>query len=159
MLVWTKFLDSSADVSKLPTVTEPESKTMSVSKMPDWQTILIVDDEAAIARGVSLRLLAAGYQTIVCPDGRMGLRAAAQALPVAVILDARLPDMDGIEFIERLRAMPATRHIPVIVLSGAEEKRLVVLAAGADAFLAKPYDRESLLAAVRNAVACPPGAA
>jgi DNA-binding response OmpR family regulator len=122
------------------------------TSMTSQRTILIVDDEAAITRGLSLRLRAAGYRTIVAFDGVPGLAAAIEHLPDAVILDARLPTMDGTQFLRRMQEIPETRTIPVIVLSGAGEEQKAALEAGAYSFLLKPYERESMLAAVRDAV-------
>lgn len=114
-------------------------------------TVLIIEDDAAIARGVGLRLQSAGYQTAVRCDGSSGLATALELRPDAVILDVNLPEMDGTEVIRRLRECPETRGISIIGLSGSQEMRSKVLGAGAQAFLLKPYDRDSLLTAVRAA--------
>ena len=120
--------------------------------MPSRETILIVDDDAAVRRGLDLRLHAAGYDTILCPDGASGLAAAQDRVPAAVILDGGLPDMEGAEFIRCLHKSINPVQIPVVVVSGAEEKRRSSLDAGAVSFLMKPYDRDSLLSTVRNAI-------
>lgn len=123
--------------------------------MPAPQLILVIDDEAAIARGLSMRLEDAGYRTIVRSDGPSGLEASREHLPDGIILDINLPTMDGTEFIRRLRGCPETRDIPVVVLSGSEERRGAALAAGGSSFLLKPYNREAVLSALRNAVERP----
>lgn len=120
--------------------------------MPGQEAVLIVDDDPAVRRGLDLRLRAAGYDTLQCHDAASGLAAARNQLPVAVILDGSLPDMEGTEFIRSLHGSSKSASIPVVVVSGAEEKRTSSLDAGAIAFLLKPYDRETLLTTVRNAI-------
>ncbi len=120
--------------------------------MSSSRLILVIDDEAAIARGLSMRLEGAGYRAVVCADGLSGLDTARERLPDGIVLDINLPTMDGTELIRRLRDCPETRGIPVVVLSGSEERRGDALAAGADSFLLKPYDREAVLSALGNAV-------
>lgn len=122
--------------------------------MPRPETILVVDDDAAVLRGLDLRLHAAGYDTILCQDGSSGLASARDQIPDAVILDGGLPDMEGAEFIRSLHALNNSALIPVIVVSGAEGKRNASLDAGAVAFLMKPYERDTLLATIRNSVGC-----
>jgi CheY-like chemotaxis protein len=123
--------------------------------MPSSRLILVIDDEAAIARGLSMRLEDAGYRAVVCADGLSGLDTAREQLPDGIILDINLPTMDGTEFIRRLRDCAETRGIPVVVLSGSEERRGAALAAGANSFLLKPYEREAVLFAIRSALELP----
>ena len=114
--------------------------------------ILIVDDVATNRIVSKVKLSAAGYLPILASDGQSALAAIAQARPDLVLLDLALPDMPGADFLARLRADPATATLPVIVLSASLDpaERLAAFRAGADAFLLKPVDDQSLLARIRS---------
>jgi CheY-like chemotaxis protein len=81
------------------------------------------------------------------PDGRTGLESATRHRPDLVLLDLTLPDISGEQVLARLRADPATRAVPVIVVSAETDPvvRRRVLAQGARWWLAKPYEIEELL--------------
>jgi CheY-like chemotaxis protein len=104
----------------------------------DVKVLLIEDDEFA-AEMYRLRLVADGYRVVVGQDGEEGLRMATDESPDFIYLDLRLPGLDGFEVLERLRADPGTRHIPVIILSnyGEPELRERGLKLGALEFLVK----------------------
>jgi two-component system, cell cycle response regulator len=104
----------------------------------DVKVLLIEDDEFA-AEMYRLRLVADGYTVVVGRDGEEGLRMATDESPDFIYLDLRLPGLDGFEVLERLRAEPATTHIPVIILSnyGEPELRERGLKLGAMEFLVK----------------------
>jgi CheY-like chemotaxis protein len=104
----------------------------------DVKVLLIEDDEFA-AEMYRLRLVADGYSVVVGQDGEEGLRMATDESPDFIYLDLRLPRLDGFEVLERLRSDPATRHIPVIILSnyGEPELRERGLKLGALEFLVK----------------------
>jgi CheY-like chemotaxis protein len=104
----------------------------------DVKVLLIEDDEFA-AEMYRLRLVADGYTVVVGQDGEEGLRMATDENPDFIYLDLRLPGLDGFEVLERLRSDPATRHIPVIILSnyGEPELRERGLKLGALEFLVK----------------------
>ncbi|MEX2504209.1 MAG: response regulator transcription factor [Egicoccus sp.] len=107
--------------------------------------VLAVDDEPQILTAVSRGLTRAGHEVIVARCGEDALTAAAAALPDVVLLDLRLPDLDGIEVVKRLRAWTG---IPIVLLSGAgsERARVLALDAGADDFIDKPFSMEELRA-------------
>ena len=79
-------------------------------------TVLIVDDDAGLREGVAETLIDLGHRTIAAPDGRIALEAAAQERIDAVLLDLRIPGMDGLEILRRLRATP-TGAPPVAILT------------------------------------------
>ena len=79
--------------------------------------VLIVDDEPAITTVLMLRLQAAGYDVKHALNGLAGVEAARIERPDVIILDLRMPDIDGIEVKRRLRTDPALAHIPVIYLT------------------------------------------
>jgi two-component system, OmpR family, KDP operon response regulator KdpE len=113
-------------------------------------TVLIVDDEPQILRGLRTNLAARGYDVETAPDGEQALDIAARKRPDIVILDLGLPGIDGIDVIRGLRAWSA---MPIIVLSAREQEpdKIAALDAGADDFVTKPFGMGELLARLRAA--------
>ncbi len=119
--------------------------------MNDHPTILAVDDDAQVLALLKRVLPPDGYVVQTAASGEQALAAAAARPPDLILLDIHLPGLDGLEVCQRLKANPATRHIPVILLSassGAQE-RVTGLQAGAVDYLTKPFRREELLARVK----------
>lgn len=114
-------------------------------------TILIVEDDAAIVTLLSYNLEAAGFKAIVARDGAEGLLKIEEEGPDLVILDWMLPLVSGVEVCRRLRRAPASRDLPVIVLTarGEEADKLQGLDSGADDFITKPFSPAELVARVR----------
>jgi len=114
--------------------------------------ILIVDDVATNRIVFKVKLGAACYQPLLAANGAGCLRMARECKPDLILLDLMLPDMSGIDVLQRLRADTATRDIPVVVFSAAPEREacLAALRAGADDFLCKPIDDLTLLARLRS---------
>ena len=116
--------------------------------------ILLVDDDQEIARAVKLRLRKSGYAVTVAFNGESGLQAALENVPDAIILDMRMPLMDGLTMLTELRRDDRMRQVPVILLSAfmCEDNRRMALRLGASFFIEKPYDSLILVAAVEQAV-------
>jgi two-component system cell cycle response regulator len=114
--------------------------------------ILIVDDVAANRIVQQARLTAAFYEPMSAADGATCLALAREERPDLVLLDLGLPDISGLEVLQRLRRDPATRDIPVIALTaiGAAEERLSAFAAGADDVMDRPANERVLLSRLRN---------
>ncbi len=95
-----------------------------------------------------LKLELDGYLVTVAEDGEKALKTAAEALPDIIFLDIRLPKLDGLAVLERLRATEATRHIPVVILSNYSERELVErgLKLGALEYLVKSQTTPARLA-------------
>ncbi len=110
--------------------------------------ILVVDDEPQLHRFLKPALEAAGYQVERADTAADGLRLAATRSPAAVLLDLGLPDMDGQEALERLRAFSP---VPVIVVSARdrEGEKIRALDGGADDYVEKPFALGELLARLR----------
>ncbi len=104
--------------------------------------ILIVDDDREITRAIGLRLGKAGFETRVAYDGLEGFTMAQSDRPDAIVMDLRMPVMDGFTMLERLQNSVLTRNIPAIILSAdaADRARLKALRAGATSFVEKPKD-------------------
>ncbi len=116
--------------------------------------VLLVDDDREIVRGMSIRLRAAGHDVTTAHDGQAGVEAAISSLPDAIVLDLRMPVMDGFTALGKLQENPQTRGIPVVVVSAnaVERVKRQVLDSGARFFLEKPYDAAGLLAAIDRAI-------
>ncbi len=116
------------------------------------QLILIVEDNERNRKLVRDVLQFTGYQTIEAETGEEGIRLAQQRRPHLILMDIRLPGIDGIEALRRLRADPATQDIPVmamtasIMTAGPEAMR----AAGFDGYQSKPLQVKEFLAAVEQ---------
>jgi DNA-binding response OmpR family regulator len=115
-------------------------------------TILLIDDDREIVFGTSLRLGAAGYQTIAAHDGDEGIKAAICHHPSAIVLDVRMPRLDGLATLARLRACEETKRIPVVMVSASLVDQHAALDSGACFFLSKPYQPKTLLAALSQAI-------
>lgn len=116
--------------------------------MADEKLVHIVDDEDSIRRSLDFLLRSAGYRTERWEDGETFLKGADKAEPACVLLDVRMPGMDGLQ----VQAEMATRgyNLPVIVLTGHGDISTAVRAmqGGAIDFLEKPFNRERLLDAI-----------
>jgi CheY-like chemotaxis protein len=125
--------------------------------MSDKLRILVVDDDREIVRGLSVRLRAAGYDVFAAGDGNAGLAAALGSRPDAILLDIRVPGMDGLEVLQQLRQHAETGSVPVIVLSAnvVAQTRLRAMELGARCFLEKPYSAAGLLSALQSACPAP----
>jgi|KBSSwiStaDraftv2_1062776.scaffolds.fasta_scaffold00541_11 CheY-like chemotaxis protein len=113
--------------------------------------ILLVEDDPAIREALDEVLGDLGYEVVSAPDGRGGLELAAeQAEPCPILLDWRMPVLDGSEFLNRLRELPRGSEFPVI-LSTADRSAMAVTVGGqVAAVLSKPFDLDSLLTALRR---------
>jgi two-component system, OmpR family, response regulator MprA len=113
------------------------------------QRVLVVEDDPAIARVLELELGEAGYRVEVTVAGGEGLSAMERERPDLVVLDVRLPDMDGLTVCRRARR--SGHDMPILMLTALDRvgDRVVGLDAGADDYLAKPFAIEELLARLR----------
>jgi CheY-like chemotaxis protein/signal transduction histidine kinase len=107
------------------------------------RVVLVVEDDAAFARTVQEVARERGFKTLVALRGDTGLALAHEYKPDAIVLDLKLPVIDGGVLLERLKHHPATRHIPVHIVSSGDGRQQA-LQAGAVAFLEKPVAREGL---------------
>ncbi|HEY0093327.1 MAG TPA: response regulator, partial [Archangium sp.] len=122
--------------------------------MPHRETILLnINDNEPNRYAVTRMLRAAGFQVREGGTGAEALRLAAEVLPDLVILDVKLPDLNGIEVCRRLKAEPRTAGIAVLHLSAnyiRPENKVEGLESGADGYLTQPVDSSELLATVRS---------
>jgi two-component system KDP operon response regulator KdpE len=118
--------------------------------MSDGAQILIVDDELQIRRFLRITLEANGYRIHETATGQDAILKTAQLRPDLVILDMGLPDMDGLDVLQRIREWTQT---PVIILSvrDSDQDKILALDAGADDYLTKPFSMDELMARIRTA--------
>ena len=116
--------------------------------MNDRARILVVDDEPQLIRVLRTGLKSRGYDVRGAADGESGLETFNEWHPDLVITDLAMPNIDGLEFCKRLRAIS---QVPIIVLSakGEEKTKVEALDIGADDFVTKPFGIDELLARVR----------
>ena len=114
-------------------------------------TVLVVDDDPALVRALTINLRARGYEVHAASTGAGALQLAATHPPDAVVLDLGLPDLDGNEVIAGLRGWT---DVPILVLSAREQSRekVAALDAGADDYVVKPFGMDELLARLRAAI-------
>lgn len=115
------------------------------------RTILVVDDEPAIVQIARDYLDRAGFRVITAGDGTTAVRLARTERPHLLVLDLMLPGMDGLDVTRTLRQDPATRKLPIIMLTARvdETDRLIGLEIGADDYITKPFSPRELVARVR----------
>jgi DNA-binding response OmpR family regulator len=121
-------------------VSEPKSK------------ILVVEDDQDLADMLNSYLRVQGYEVVIANWGEEGIQAAQTGRPDLLILDIRLPDIDGFEVARRLRADRKTSKIPIIFLTERRERndKLAGLELGADDYITKPFDVQEMRLRVRN---------
>ena len=119
------------------------------------KTILIVDDSTSLRTVVKLALVRAGYDVLEAGDGVEGLSALDKAAKVHLIgSDVNMPNMDGITFVTRVKAHPRHKFAPVVMLTTEmeEDKKQKGRAAGAKAWIVKPFNPPQLLDAVSKLI-------
>lgn len=119
-----------------------------------YHTLLVVEDDPDVAEMLYAYFRIQGYEVYTVDWGADALQSCQQYKPDLVILDIRLPDIDGYEVARRLRANRSTQDVPIIFLTDrrAREDRLLGLSLGADDYVTKPFDVQELRLRVRNAI-------
>ncbi|MEX2113961.1 MAG: response regulator [Pirellulales bacterium] len=116
---------------------------------------LIIEDDLDIASASSLRLQAAGLDTLIAASAEEGLAVAAARHPDVIVLDIRLPKMDGLAALRALSMQTGTKDIPVVALSACVGHKLAALEQGARYFLKKPCEASQLIDAVQATIGRP----
>jgi CheY-like chemotaxis protein len=115
--------------------------------------VLVVDDDPVIRSTVAELLLDEGYAVDQAADGAEALEVVARSVPNAIVLDLMMPVLDGWAFVERCRAVAATRDVPIVVMSATHslhESAERLHAMGVRAVVAKPFDVDALIAIVQR---------
>jgi two-component system sensor histidine kinase/response regulator len=133
---------------------EAAEKPAGNGQMPELRParILVVDDQPANIQILGAVLGAQGHEIVPAADGATALKRIAVRLPDLILLDLLMPVMDGFEVCRRIKARPDWREIPIIFLSAADDKELIVRAldAGGIDFITKPFSHAELLCRVRT---------
>ena len=124
---------------------EPKSKTTKV---------LYVEDAAVIRDTIARLLELKGYRVAYAKNGKEGVEKAQSWNPDIVLMDLRMPVMDGYSAIKEIKLNPKTGHIPIFVISAwsSKKERSKAKASGADEFFVKPPDLNRLIEAINDAV-------
>lgn len=114
--------------------------------------VLVIDDSAVFRKVVALNLKNAGYEVGEAGDGIEGYQKITTEKYDIVVCDVNMPNMDGLAFVEKVRATESVRYIPIIMLTteSQEEKKLKGLEIGAKAWLVKPFQPAQLLKALEK---------
>jgi two-component system chemotaxis response regulator CheY len=109
--------------------------------------VLIVDDSVTIRQMVSFTLRAAQFEVVEAENGADALKKLAGLTPDLIVTDLNMPVMDGLTFVRSARALPATRYVPILMLTteSQAEKKAQAKAAGATGWIVKPFNPPSLL--------------
>jgi len=118
-------------------------------------TILYVDDDRLLLKLCCDVLELHGYRTIIASDGAMAIETAREARPDLILLDVMMPGMDGLEVCRRLRADPALRDIPIVLMTSLQDLGLDVtgLKAGADRVLRKQFSSLEIVTVIEEILA------
>jgi len=118
------------------------------------KTILIVDDSTTLRQVVSIALKGAGYDVLEASDGKDALAKLTGQKVHLIISDVNMPNMDGITFVSEVKKLPAYKFTPVIMLTteAGEDKKAAGQAAGAKAWVIKPFKPEQMLNAVSKLI-------
>jgi DNA-binding response OmpR family regulator len=124
---------------------------------PAGTSLLVVDDDAFIARLLEIECTAAGYDVRTAGSGDRALELAQERCPDLILADVMMPNMDGFELTRRLRMDERTAAARVILLTarGLSADRLEGFAVGADDYVIKPFDTPELLARISEVLARP----
>ena len=122
-----------------------------MSTGPLARRILLVEDDTAIREALNEVLVDLGYEVVCASDGRRGLvLAAEQAEPCPILLDWRMPVLDGPEFLARLRDLPRGTEFPVILSTADRSATVTVVGDQVAGVLSKPFDLEALVAVLER---------
>ena len=118
----------------------------------DSKTVLLIDDDDSLRRVVEYNLREEGYRVLTAADGATGLQAFQGETVDLVLTDVRMPEMDGLELLTRLKAMQPDLPVVMLTAHGTIDSAVEAMKLGASDYLRKPFNREQLKAAVRKAL-------
>ncbi len=115
-------------------------------------TVLVVDDDARNRKLLETLLRADGYVVVSAESGAAAIELVFRQAPDVMLLDLMMPDIDGFDVVRQLRADPACKTLPIVVVTALDDpgSNARLLAAGVDAVLPKPIDRWAVKAALKR---------
>jgi two-component system, chemotaxis family, chemotaxis protein CheY len=118
------------------------------------KTILAIDDSAAIRQMVVFTLKRAGYEVVEASDGLDGLKKAKAKTVDLILTDQNMPNMDGLDLVKNLRALPQYKTVPILLLTteSSDAMKAQGRAAGATGWLVKPFDPQKLIDTVKKVI-------
>jgi CheY-like chemotaxis protein len=119
------------------------------------QRVLIMDDDTSFRAGIREVLERSGYAVAEAADGPEGLAKVETFRPDVILLDVLMPNLDGCEVCQRLKANPPTAHIAVLFVTAVKDEavRHLAMEAGAVAYITKPFESQTLVAGIDSALA------
>ncbi len=134
-------------------ISEIEDTTPRI-KRPDGSPVrvLVVDDEASLADLLQMAFKLEGWEVRTAPDGLTALKVAREFRPDAAVLDIMLPDFDGLQLMQRIRADGNSTPVLFLTAKDALEDRIAGLTAGGDDYVTKPFSLEEVVARVRGLI-------
>jgi two-component system, chemotaxis family, chemotaxis protein CheY len=120
-------------------------------------TILVVDDSATVRQQVSSVLTQSGFHVVEACDGLQGATRISQGGIDCVICDVNMPNMNGIEMVQKVKSESANKDLPIVMLTTEGSKDLIAQAkqAGAKGWIVKPFKADLLIAAIEKLTAVP----
>ena len=112
--------------------------------------ILIIDDEPGVVQLIKIRLEANGYETLSAADGEQGLQALKTHQPDLIILDVRMPIMDGYTFVRQAKRDGHLKNTPIIVLTAKEKLQDMFKLEGIKDYIVKPFNTDDLLSRIKQ---------
>ena len=120
--------------------------------MSNYKSVLVVDDDESLRRVLEYNLAEEGYRVVTAPDGSAGLRAFQEGSIDLVLSDVRMPDMDGLELLTRLKAMHPELPVVMLTAHGTIDSAVEAMKLGAFDYLTKPFNRNQLKSVARKAL-------
>jgi DNA-binding response OmpR family regulator len=115
--------------------------------VPTKKKILLVDDEPAILKILAIKLKISGYEVVCASSGEEALRQVRESSPDLALLDVILPGVDGLQVLSEIRSFS---KLPVIIFSARTEHAATALSLGANDFLTKPFDTDTLMGKIQT---------
>jgi CheY-like chemotaxis protein len=137
----------------VPNVPLPPSDALTGSRNGEQTRVLLAEDDRALRRLLEVVLRRAGYDVISAADGLEAMKLALSSAIDIVITDAMMPNLNGHELCRFIRNSETLSHVPVILLSGLEQKEPAAQFEQADAFLSKPVASEILIECIERLLA------
>ena len=114
------------------------------------EKIMVVDDEKEIRELLSIYLVEEGYDVIAAASGEEAIDLAQSEEPQVILMDVKMPGIDGVETCKRLKGAERTKAIPVIMVTAYQDRDVEAYLEGADDFVNKPFDRAEITFRVRS---------